>query len=359
MKKFLTLVLALVLALALTVPAMAFTDNKYNDSDNPYEVDIYLVEYEDDEFFGFTGMPPSDRGYAKNEIVAAIAELYIPKNADDLDSEDYPEMVFDGDSVNFNLTDNKENRRISSNLKGSGAWAKPSSDEFGFAFDDDIMLDNNDTYKWLFFAKVTGDEASITATLKSFADDFEDVGDTLNIDDDYEVEILGEGDGGDDIIGYSVSEGNTLLFEIFVNSKDKTTGLTIYLDGTTPYEVVGLKSGLGFLKPTGGGLLDPDVSAEKAIIRDLMAIYNDVFVDVFGFDFDKLGGVVDADTFLSIVGSDDISATVEIKPWTAYVSVPDVVVIDPPKTGGAASVVGFVMIALAAAAVVAARKVRA
>ena len=350
MKKFLTLALVLVLALAMTVPAMAFTDEVKEDAP-PYEVDVYLVEFEDDEFFGLTGMPPSDRGYAKNEIVAAIAELFVPKAAGDLDYTDYTGMEFTGDSVTFNVTDN-DDVLASSNLTGKGDWAATPYDADGVYYEFSANLPKDKTYKWFFFAKVTGDDASITATLLADASAFAATGDTLVVDDDYVVEIVA---GGFEVSEWDGLAAGDLLFAIDTDSKDKSTGLTIY-DGATGYEVVGLKSGMGFLN---GTLLDPDVAADKAIIRDLMAIYNDVFVDVFGFDFDKIGNVVDEDTFLDIVGSDDVEATVEIKPWTAYVTVPDNIVVDPPKTGDAASIVGFVMIVLAAAAVVAVKKVRA
>ena len=352
--------MALVLALALSVPAMAFTDNVKEDAP-PFEVDVYLVEFEDDEFFGLTGMPPSDRGYAKNEIVAAITELFVPKAAGELKLADYSGMEFTGDSVSFDVTDNK-NALASANLKVGdpvvadqlGEWDGYDKDGVYFDFLKDLPKDK--TYKWMFFAKVTGDDASITATLKADASAFEDVDDTLIVDDDYVVTIVAD---GFNVSYWDGTAADDLLFFIETNDKDKTTGLTIYQDGTDGYEVVALKSGMGFLPVGGGALLDPDDSGDKAIIRDLMAIYNDVFVDVFGFDFDKIGGVVDEDTFLDIVGSDDVEATVEIKPWTAYVTVPDNIVVDPPKTGDAASIVGFVMIVLAAAAVVAVKKVRA
>ena len=43
---------------------------------------IYLVEYDDNDLFGFVTLPESDRGYAKNEIVAAVVELDIPEDED-------------------------------------------------------------------------------------------------------------------------------------------------------------------------------------------------------------------------------------------------------------------------------------
>jgi hypothetical protein len=49
-----------------------------------------------------------------------------------------------------------------------------------------------------------------------------------------------------------------------------------------------------------------------------------------------------------MVSAHTIIATVDIKPWTAYVTIPDVpdIIVDPPKTGDAASIMGVVMVAL-------------
>jgi ABC-type sugar transport system substrate-binding protein len=57
MKKFLVLVLALTLAFALAAPAMAFTSDEETDDDTPYGLDIYLVEYDDDDMFGYISLP--------------------------------------------------------------------------------------------------------------------------------------------------------------------------------------------------------------------------------------------------------------------------------------------------------------
>ena len=352
MKKFLTLALVLVLALAMTIPAMAFTDKAKSDS-SPYELDIYLVEYEDNDFFGITTLPPSDRGYAKNEIVAAVVEFVVPKN--EALATDFDALVLSGDDVSLKVTENDFTGTVASLLTNR------SSTKLAFDFADDELTsdslvsfdtgDGKQTNKVLFFAKVTGDEASLTAKLDAAGEGFvsnvlkyEDYAINNSSDDEY---VISE-DGGDE------------LFTILIDDEtNESEGLSIHYNGSD-YTVVDRASGIGFIgvkADTTTGLVDKD--DDKVIYRNLMEIYEDVFVDVFGFDFAKLGGIVDDDTFLDLVGTDNIEATVEIKPWTAYVTVPDNIVVDPPKTGDAASIVGFVMIVLAAAAVVAVKKVRA
>ena len=72
-----------------------------------------------------------------------------------------------------------------------------------------------------------------------------------------------------------------------------------------------------------------------------------------------LGGVVNKKYFEGLVSYDKIEVTVDIAPWVAYVQVPDVIVVDPPKTGDATVLVGIVMAIVAAAGVVVFNKVRA
>ncbi len=373
MKKFLVLTLALLLALAVAAPAMAFTSNTSgNNGAIPFELDIYLVDYEDNDFFGLTTLPATDRGYAKNEVVAVIAELYVPKGEDPADDEyGYDTIDFTGDNVNFDVTDNTKPLRTVNVDKSKIKGADYTKDDDAITIDIDegdlYNKSKNVTYKWLAFAKVTGDDASITFGLRATGTGFQDISQS-------EIQALSSTTGldvGDYFVikdkvtngyTYTICEddndqpGDRLLI-ISVDKKYKTTGLKVVIEsgsGAGEYTVVGLKNGkIGFI--SGGSLVDDDTH----LYDDLMDIFEDVFEDDFGFDFDLMGGVVNDDFFLDFLGSDDIEVTVEIKPWTAYVSIPDVVVIDPPKTGDAASVLGFVMVALAALAAFAVKKVRA
>lgn len=352
MKKLLTLALALVLALSIAAPALAFTSNvPSNDNSVPFELDVYLVEYEDNDFFGITTLPPADRGYAKNEIVAAVAELYVPKNEDPADTEyGYTEIEFSGENVRFDVTDNTK-PLITSNVdtaKIPGTDYTITSDEVSVKLDaGDLASTANKTYRWLVFAKVTGDDASITFALRTTPEAFSSEG-VLDLGD-YDVTKAAAGTG----FTYTVSEDGTDLFIITVDKNYKSTGLKIVDDGTS-YTVVALANGsLGFI--SGGSLVDKG----SKLYGNLMDIFEDVFEDEFGFDFALLGNVVNDDFFFDYIGSDDVEATVDIKPYTAVITVPDEVVVNPPKTGDAANILGFVMLALAAAAVAAVKKVRA
>jgi len=99
MKRILILALALVLALGLAVPALAFTsDSEAADDSVPYSLKIYLVEYDDNDLFGIVTLPESDRGYAKNEIVAAVVELDVPEDESPV-ADGYLNLVFGGVNV--------------------------------------------------------------------------------------------------------------------------------------------------------------------------------------------------------------------------------------------------------------------
>ncbi len=357
MKKFLTLVLALVLALALAAPAMAFTSVE-PDTDTPYELDIYLVDYEDDAFFGYASLPATDRGYAKNEIVAAIVEFVTPKN-EELD-EDFDSLVLSGEDVTLNVTDNE--------ISGSKGTLYTSAGNLKFAWDGDELsysalekfddTDKKTTGKVLFFAKVTGDDASLTATLNADDSGFENPPAESSYSSLHSILFVGDDYIVDHATGAFViyDEDVNPLFEITVDSKNKTKDLYIYAEEDSNYDAylaVNPEAGVFYGKGSAERV------TEKSLIRELQGIYEDAFVDDFGFDFSIQGGLLKESFFTGINGEDDVSATVDIEPWTAYVTVPDAIVIDPPKTGDAASIAGFVMIVLAAAAVVAVRKVRA
>ncbi len=361
MKKFLTLVLALVLVFGLTVPAMAFTSDTSEDVDHPYDLKIYLVEYDNNDLFGIVALPESDRGYAKNEIVAAVVELSVPDD-EEIKTAEYANLVFGGDNVDLDVKDNY----TGSNIDLSTAGVEAGNVDAAVLTDDEIVIGINslkgeETFKWLFFAKVTDDEASLYAKL---VDGTGSVGFATTstaapaaIDEDLVkaerliVTLGGDPytiwfgvDAGDGDYVYVIQGGDEDII-IYTDDDYKSTGMSIGGENLG----VNTKGELGIVEGA-------TINTDEDDIGDIMDVYNDVVVDVFGMDYFKIGNYVRESFFEDLVSADTIVATVDIEPWTAYVTVPDNIVVDPPKTGDAASIMGFVMVALSGAGVVALRK---
>ena len=364
MKKFLTLVLALVLVFGLTVPAMAFTSDDTNDDSIPYDLSIYLVEYTNDDLFGIATYPESDRGYAKNEIVAAVVELYVPKNENPY-TDGYGSLEVTGDNVKFGVSDNDFDVKTPTTAPDFD-WltdATHPEDGVGIATIGATDLAGKNTFKWLIFAKVTDDDASLTVKLVdgTIGDEFEDDSDDIEMTLDGVVYNIAKdftpGDGGT----YTITVGlpasgdyNGQQIIIYVDKNYKSKGMEIDLDGTVatldPVALgVNTSGELGWVD---GAVL----KTSGTTYEDVMDLYEDVVVDVFGMDYFLIGHYVRDSYFEDLTSGDTLTATVDIEPWTAYVTVPDNIVVDPPKTGDAASIMGFVMVALSGAGAVALKK---
>lgn len=74
---------------------------------SPYTVDLYLVEYHPDGDYitGLVSPPYASRGYAKNEIIAAVGELHVPAESD-VYADYYRSVVFTGKNVTLDVLDN-------------------------------------------------------------------------------------------------------------------------------------------------------------------------------------------------------------------------------------------------------------
>ena len=343
MKKIITLALVLVLALGLAVPAMAFTsDSEAADDSVPYSLKVYLVEYADNDLFGFVTLPESDRGYAKNEIVAAVIELDVPED-EDVAGDGYTVLKITGDNVNFDVTDapimsaDTDADNLDLITDGDDGWHVATTN-----MGDDV------TYKWLVFAKVTDDEASITAKLVDGTEADEFVANSLTLTLEGETYVVTSSAAGY-VIAVTTGDYAGSTITIDVDDDNVSEGMTID-DGTYDFALgVNTKNELGIVK---GAVIDTEGDDFDAI----MDVYEDVVVDVFGMDYFLIGNYVRDSYFEGLTSSDTVVATVDIEPWTAYVTVPDNIVVDPPKTGDAASIMGFVMVALSGAGVVALRK---
>ena len=378
MKKFLTLILALALAFGLTVPALAFTSDDSADDSIPYELSIYLVEYDDNDLFGMVALPESDRGYAKNEIVAAVVELVVP-DGENLVADGYTALVFGNVNADYNVADNS--------IVGGFATITSSEgdDHFAYIAADDRLarstagLADDETYKWLFFAKVEDDDAMLVAKLidGTAADDF--VGNnrllTLEGDNYYVVkDTPADADGAytifcnvDDVNddGVLVNADNDTyedVIRIYVDKHHVSTGMAI-LDtpAGTVYPAAALLDNA--FTPLGvntdgelGIVVGATIETSGDDFDNIMDIYEDIVVDAFGMDYFLIGNYVRDSFFENLSSTDTLVAMVNIEPWTAYVTVPDNIVVDPPKTGDAASIMGFVMVALSGAGAVALKK---
>lgn len=355
MKKFLTLLLALVLALGLAAPALAFTSDDADEVEHPYDLSIYLVEYEDNDFFGITTLPESDRGYAKNEIVAAIVELFVPKNEDP--AEDYGTLVFGGDNVNLKVTDNYDGGNLelktTSNVKEGVNVDTPNAlNSDGEIVLDLIQLEGKNTFKWLFFAKVTDDDAYLYAKLIDGDGNKEFDGNELEVTLDGDKYTITKSGIGTDNGSYTIeSDSEDFVITLSVDKKNKTTGMSIEPEGySTAFDLgVNTKKELGIR-------VGSTIKVDGKDFDEVMDVYEDIVVDVFGLDYFNIGNYLRDSFFEDLESTDTLTATVDIEPWTAYVVVPDNIIVDPPKTGDAASIVGFVMITLSGAGAVALKK---
>ncbi len=368
MKKLLTLLLVFALTLGLGAPALAFTNDNTAKDKVPYDLSIYLVEYDDNDLFGLASLPQSDRGYAKNEIVAAVVELYVPKD-ETIQPPDNLFLKISGENVELDITENYENGILS--LKKSFEADPPDADVsepiWDTAFPLPGMGDHEAFYmtigrlagettcRWLLFAKVTGDDASLTAKL---------------IDGEYpDYELTNNSalgltlDGVQYIIGTAdnVDADKHSIYSIFVGSGSDYTGSIILIETDKDHKSIGMT-----ILPDGSewGILGVGTNGKLGVMRysnpavlltsgdyyeDIMDIYNDVVVDVFGLDYMLIGNYVRNSFFNAMVSPRTLIATVDIAPFTAYVTVPDNIVVDPPKTGDAASILGFIMVALSGA----------
>ena len=379
MKKQLTLVLALAFLVFAAVPAMAFTSDGENNLDE-YPIDLYLVEYDDsdDFFYGsavVTSLPEDDRGYVTNEIVGAVASITVPKYASPADDM---ALYITGENVTFFRTTSSLAPIAGTTAENAGYEASNYYDEdgdfAGYLFGDSDMFEGiskEKTYQWLVFAKVDEDDASLTLTLESgYA-----AGDSLSVsqeggsdsisfevsDNDYSVYVKGyKTESGYYLIeldGY-----NDYVMVIFFDEGYETTAMFVVdEDSQAAYEVTTSSKLYEVASPTNFGSAEDfaetgldDITVisgsvtNKSVSRFLDEVCSDLDLDPF-----NCGNILRPAYFSTGSSTEgSVEVTVEISPWEAYLSVPDVVVVDPPKTGESATLAGYAMILAAVIGVV-------
>lgn len=360
MKKVLTLVLALVFVLALAAPAMAFTGDTTPLNPTPYTLKIYLVEHQSEDIFtGWIGLPAVDRGYAKNETVAAVVELKVPKGEADLTTDWLP-LEISAKNASLKITKNGLDAIPATTATLNTSNNVPAGNKvFTFATGSDSKFTTvanaytaDNTFKWLVFAYVTGDDASLTAKLVEANEPKLGTEFSLNGKKYTVTKNPTAAAPLPAIVGYRILSGTADIIDLLVDSDNKTTGMVIYPGGAVPAAIVNHGSPFeayidGVLY--GAGSTNTTYVAAKKL-------YDDVVVKAFGLNFELKGAYLRDKFFTDLVSNKTLVAKVDIKPWTAYVKVPDNVVVNPPKTGAAASILGFVMVALAGASAVALKK---
>lgn len=373
MKKFLTLALVLVLALSLAAPALAFWGNAPSTATaGGITLDIYLVDHDDSGSLlsGLISKPATDRGYAKNEIVAAVASVLVPKNVEpgttNPNGKGYAELRLSGENVNVNVVDNKDALNavalVNTFPATIGAMAfNGTNSAINVDVSGLLAPASAATYRILFFAKVTGDDATMNVTLSKNLAFSAATPSTLALGNtDYIVTKM-------NAQTYIISDGTDQLFRIRTTSSGKADSIEVTAQSTAVGAAAnwfGVVYSGGYLytmtEDQGGASINLGrlpTTAEQLVLDSRM---NTIFATALGLDITKRGYMMDDAAWVDYANSlSDLFESVDVKPWTPYVTVPDNIVVDPPKTGDAASILGFVMIALAGAAVVAVKKVRA
>lgn len=386
------------MALGLAAPALAYTSNIPSTS-SPCVLDIYLAEYSTGIFGTSLSSPASNRGYARNEVVAAIATVTVSANANIRDT--YGQIVLGGENVSLNVTDNQINAAaatasITDSLPaGQANWVKlfdwsSANNEFTKAFTATNTFPvsaKSQNYSFLFFGKVIDDNANMYIELNrngrfanmnqwatvtpqylrpagvnptgagNFANFTIPVLQFMMVNSDYIVYTTGAvGTARTYYISDNPAAGvtPTLLLAIEVLASNKTDGVLLS-DGTNAYR---------FYMTPSGDITIHDVNNNAPVVTSsakyngLLASFNTIF-DSLGLSLaNRTNSMTNAD-WETISNASNIRDTVSIEPWTPYVQIPEAPVITPPKTGDAATVIGFVFIAISAGLALVVKKARA
>jgi hypothetical protein len=352
MRKILTLALALVLVFAIAAPALAITGDTTPDVTDtegaPVKLDVALLTAPPvaTAFGGFqVSEVAANKAYIVNEVCYYGVAVNFPE-ADLAGGE-----VFDLDPVDY-----------------EGAVLSISSD--AIAAEDDTAADvfNADGDAVAAAYALVDGEWTVNAgewgsgdTVYFFGQGLVKAKGVLKaeiaLEPVWDLQIF---DGLD--LLYTVTENAGVSFIVDPDTTDLLEGVRFDIDdddevtniavNDLDVEFKKLVSGGGSVVASIGGFTSADDEFE-----DLYDLYNEVMT-FFGFNYDAEGRLL-AKHFEAKSHALNMKAEVAVQLYTADIVVPGGVV--PPKTGDAATVVGFVMIVVAmiAAGVVVSRKVRA
>ncbi|OQB25011.1 MAG: hypothetical protein BWY11_00720 [Firmicutes bacterium ADurb.Bin182] len=368
MKKILTLVLALALVFALAAPALAITGDTSPDETNPSSAPVSLdVElFTAPEAFGGGTLSisrvASNKMYIVNEVAywGVALEFYDKTEYDfNMQPRDYKDSVltiscdaFALKTVGSGHTYSKTGSDKVKRNQGVPGLSLNDKDKLTTSFPSgkDGLWGTGTTVYYFGQGVVTGKgllKAEIAKTPSWGGDGLEIYKSNGSIL--YTVK--------DETDGFRVTkpEVGNVFFE--VDSDDEVTGIFVFLeDGElTQAQEVEFKK-----KTSGGGSIVLAIGDyEDDDLEDAIDLYNGV-MKFFGFNYDAEGRLL-RKHFESKCRALYLKDQATINLYTGSIVIPDPEVA-PPKTGDAASVMGFVMIALALAAagvVVAKKKIRA
>lgn len=291
MKKLFILALAVVLAL-LPVSAMAFTE--LVEVESPIEMELYPVDYQEGPFGLTYALPEAGRAYMKNEHVALLLEISVPKEVD--------------------------TETLTIQVEGDGFVVDAATC---------TIPEPGKSSKQLITGRVTGEPASITATISdgTVLEEIPEAGLTIGA---YTVKKLKD--------RYTINDNFIITLK---NGRGEELRIQ---DGDTELTAVQMGKDIAFISS------DKSVLPGDADYRYLLALYTDV-CEAFGLALEHQGNPVPERYFLAMQeGGGDTSVTAELPLWEALLVVPDAVVIDPPKTGDGHTMMGFVMMVLAVTA---------
>jgi hypothetical protein len=374
MKKLLTLVLALTLVFALAAPANAITGDLV-DEDEVTEVDfvtldiaLFTKEPVPAQFGGFSlSTIATNKVYVVNEMayygVAARfteidpADLYNDYNMPTTDYWD-ADLRITSDALRlYDITEGYRVDDIGNIISLTGTLHVDSDNELLLEDIPDNAWGSGDIY-YLFGQGVVRSKGVLSAELARDPADLDDGPFTIYKGQtplyrvglataacDYNVEVL-------------KSDGTTLYWVGFnTNTNDEVTSIMAARHGS-PYEAIGyntpgVPTSVTIPKSLGGR----DIRESTADAEEFAA-YEKV-MQFFGFNYFAAGNLQNRHFERKASGL-YLKDQVAIDLYTGSIVQPDPSV-TPPKTGDAASVVGFAMIALALAAMgyVVSRKVRA
>lgn len=362
MKKVITIVLALVMVFAIAAPAMAMTDAPLGtpgSASDLFDVSIRLAGGMPG--YGTSLMVPdvaANKAYVANEAVYYVAYLTAKSGVASTNRTNLREtnIVLSGNGVNIAA------HTPTIYVYTGGQWRVGNSTPVVNTTDNTISYVATDfpyqanvyaQYAFAGYGVVTGAvaEPSISVAVKIDSMETRTPYAGVNMGTE-QVEIIKTADG---VYQVNVAGKSTTIFTMNT-STNKCTRIQFQLINGGLVDVTYAQY---YDNATGAYVSDylfgnnPDPAAKTEFLK---------VMNYFGFDYSKINtNAVLEGHFLAKVAAANVAATVAVPLYTQTVIIPQPDQIQPPKTGDAASTLGFVMIAAAivAAAALAYRKVRA